>query len=128
MHYNSLLLVREMHEKFGINHAELPNFDQAEKDFRIACLQEELDEYRDAEKPEDELDALVDMMVFLFGTVERQGFEKVFYRAFARIMHANMQKQLGPNNKRGGFSIDLQKPEGWQAPDLSDLIKELDND
>lgn len=128
MQNNQLSAVKKMHDKFGINFNQLPHFNEHEKQFRIACLQEELDEYRDATAPEDELDALVDLIVFAFGTVERQGFEKIFDRAFYRVMKANMQKQLGPNNKRGGFSIDLQKPEGWVSPKHHDLILELYND
>jgi hypothetical protein len=113
--------ISELHQQFGIT-AEAVRFEEAEKIFRIRCLQEELDEYSDAAAPEDELDALVDLVVFAFGTAERQGYLPVFEEAFNRVMVANMQKELGPNTKRGGFQIDMVKPEGWVAPDLTDLV------
>lgn len=111
--------ITEMHKHFQIHGTP---FSPEEKQFRLAALQEELDEYRDATTPEDELDALVDLMVFALGTVDRQGWADVFDRAFARVMAANMAKVVGPNQKRGGFALDLQKPEGWEAPCLKDLV------
>jgi predicted HAD superfamily Cof-like phosphohydrolase len=95
---------------------------EEEKDFRITCLQEELDEYIDAETKEDELDALLDLVVFAIGTAERQGMLEVFEEGFERVMRANCTKEAGPNKKRGSFALDLRKPEGWHAPDLSDLV------
>lgn len=113
--------IKEMHKKFKITHEEIL-FSGLEKEFRITAMQEELDEYRDANNLEDELDALVDLVVFALGTAERQGILEVFIEAFNRVMFANMQKELGGNAKRGNFQIDLVKPEGWQSPVLSDLI------
>lgn len=114
--------VSEMHKKFGITPDKV-TFYQAEKEFRIMCLREEIQEYEDANNPADELDALVDLMVFALGTVDRQGFAHVFEEAFRRVMEANCKKEVGPNKKRLGFQIDLVKPEGWTAPDLSDLVE-----
>jgi len=112
--------IKEMHQKFGIS--EVP-FSGGERLFRIACMQEELDEFNIAEnRPAEELDALVDLLVFTLGTVDRMGWSDVLDEAFNRVMDANMAKQLGPNNKRGGFMIDLQKPEGWTPPNLEDLV------
>lgn len=87
------------------------------------CLREEIQEYEESNDPADELDALVDLMVFALGTVDRQGFSKVFQEAFNRVMEANCKKVVGPNKKRLDFQIDLVKPAGWAAPDLSDLVK-----
>ncbi len=112
----------EMHEKFGLNYDKIL-FTNEEKQFRIVSLKEELQEYIDSSKPEDELDALIDLMVFALGTVYRQGYHDIFDEAFRRVMDANCNKIVGPNEKRNSFSIDLQKPDGWTAPDFTDLFE-----
>ena len=122
---NSILQsISDMHNKFKISSKEIP-FSEQEKDFRYICMAEELGEYMDAKTEEDELDALVDLVVFALGTVERQGMLHVFNEAFNRVITANMKKELGENKKRGSFAIDLVKPDGWEAPDLTDLVKDL---
>jgi predicted HAD superfamily Cof-like phosphohydrolase len=114
--------IQEMHTKFQITNSEIP-FTQEEKDFRIRAMQEELDEYEEASTLEDELDALVDLCVFAFGTAERMNLLGVFEEAYNRVMQANLQKELGTNEKRGSFEIDLVKPDGWQSPILTDLVE-----
>lgn len=124
---NSMLeLIKEMHKKFGITSDQVL-FSGDEKLFRLKCLQEEIDEYEVAIKKEDELDALVDLVVFALGTAERQGMLDVFEEAFNRVMNANLMKHVGANKKRDSFAIDLVKPKGWTAPDLSDLVEEPSN-
>ena len=114
--------VYRMHEKFKMRHTDIP-YSLSEKKFRSICLQEELTEFIDAHDKAEELDALVDLIVFAIGTVERMGISNIdFNTAFDRVMVANLKKQPGPNEKRGFFPIDLVKPDGWQAPDLSDLV------
>jgi len=110
-----------MHNHFDISTGDI-KWSAEEKVFRIDCLQEELYEYQASTTLEDELDALVDLVVFALGTAERQGLMPVFAVAFERVMNANMKKEIGPNSKRGSFAIDLVKPEGWEAPDHSDLV------
>ena len=114
--------ILKMHKKFGIT-ADKIKFSDEEKKFRICAMQEELNEYKDATSKEDELDALVDLVVFTLGTVERQGMFNVFQAAFNRVMAANCKKEIGTNQKRGSFKLDLVKPEGWTAPDLKDLVE-----
>jgi len=112
----------EMHRKFGID--QVP-FSPDEKKFRIKCLMEELEEYVNAIDPADELDALIDLVVFALGTADRQGFSPIWDEAFRRVMEANCNKEVGPNTKRGSFAIDLKKPEGWKAPSFDDLLENL---
>lgn len=112
----------EMHSKFNIT-SNAVKFTDEEKKFRICAMQEELDEYTEAKTKEDELDALVDLVVFALGTAERQGFLYSFTEAFERVMVANCQKEIGTNQKRGSFQLDLVKPKGWKAPDLKDLVE-----
>lgn len=117
-------LVKAMHTKFGISGGNVPHkLEDDERKFRITAMQEELDEYRDAKTLEDEFDALLDLKVFVDGTLERQGMSDIELEGYRRIMTANLAKELGGNAKRGNFQIDLVKPKGWIAPDHSDLIE-----
>jgi len=115
-------LIARMHLKFGITSRHMRWTDE-EKDFRIVAMQEELDEYMDAETKEDELDALLDLVIFAIGTAERQGMLEVFEEGFRRVMRANCNKNVGKNAKRGNFQIDLVKPEHWKPPVLIDLVQ-----
>ncbi len=115
--------IKDMHKKFGISCDKIA-FSNDEKMFRIKCLTEEVAEYSMANEAEDELDALVDLVVFALGTAERQGRLNVFEEAFNRVMACNMQKEVGPNAKRDSFALDLVKPKGFKPADLSDLVKE----
>ena len=110
-----------MHQKFIKE--EIP-FSKEEKKFRVICMKEEIQEYEDSNIKTDELDALVDLVVFALGTVERQGMLNVFEEAFDKVMTANMGKETGTNQKRGDFNLDLIKPETWIAPYLKDLVGE----
>lgn len=115
-------LVETMHLKFAIPE------DESFKNmlFRVTAMQEELAEFGGAVLGRDraaQLDALVDLTVFAFGTAVQLGFSaEQFEGAFAEVMRANMAKKLGPNNKRGNHSLDLVKPEGWQAPNLEPFL------
>lgn len=110
-------LVKAMHEQFGLENTTGPTYlESEEKDFRISALQEELNEYSSATNLVDEYDALLDLIVFAVGTLERQGFPLM--EGFEIVMAANMAKTVGSNgNKRGGFKRDLVKPAGWQSPE-----------
>jgi len=119
-------LVKQMHTQYGIQNNNRPSHLSAEeKDFRVACLQEELREYRESTTLEDELDSILDLIVFAFGTLERQGMLEIAEEAYKRIMKANMAKELGGTKQREGtpaFAIDLKKPAGWVAPNFDDLL------
>jgi predicted HAD superfamily Cof-like phosphohydrolase len=110
-------LVKAMHEKFGIENTTGPSHLTAEeKEFRSAAMLEELNEYIAADTLVDQYDALLDLIVFAVGTLERHGFPLL--AGFEKVMEANMAKELGQNGeKRGGFKRDLVKPEGWTPPE-----------
>jgi len=118
-------LVKRMHVNFGINYDGEPrHLETDEKEFRLVCLREEVAEYEEAETLADELDAIIDLIVFALGTLERHGFP--FFRPFMKVMEANLRKKVAKNasaSKRN-FSIDLVKPEGWEAPDLREFTGE----
>jgi hypothetical protein len=106
-----------MHKKFGLANTGKPwHLDPHEKAFRVKALQEELDEYNAATTLVDEYDALLDLIVFAVGTLDRQGLPLL--EGFEKVMKANMAKEVGQNGeKRGGFKRDLVKPKGWVGPE-----------
>ena len=110
-------LVKAMHKKFGLENTTGPcDLSKEEKQFRSDAMLEELNEYIAADTLVDQYDALLDLIVFAVGTLERHGFP--LQAGFEKVMEANMAKELGQNGeKRGGFKRDLVKPEGWTAPE-----------
>ena len=114
--------IKALHVKFERDHKTLPEVTEEEKRFRLVAMREEAAEYFHAQTDNDRLDALVDIVVFALGTVERHGWSFVFKEAFDRVMDANMKKVPGPNAERGNFKLDLKKPKGWQKPDHTDLV------
>lgn len=121
--------VREMHEKFQINYDGPPRkLDTRERAFRIEAMKEELEEYETATTLVEQYDALLDLIVFAVGTLHRQGLPLL--SGYQLVMHANMQKELGPNkNKaRGEYKNDLRKPANWLSPEggLKRIINELE--
>lgn len=139
--------IQDFHKKFDLvydgNARHLPP-DLIE--FRRRFLGEELDEYnessdlttveleagdKDSEQHReavtgylsDQLDALVDLVYVALGTAYLQGFD--FDEAWRRVHAANMAKKKaepdGSDSKRGS-PHDVVKPEGWVAPDLTDLV------
>ena len=111
--------IKKMHNKFNLTSIK---FTDEEKKFRIICMQEELDEYKEALNSADELDALVDLVVFTLGTVDRHGLSNIFEEAYNRVMESNMSKIIGPNQKRDNFQLDLFKPEGFEPANLDDIV------
>lgn len=69
------------------------------------------------------------LMHELFAVVKAKGYGDIFMAGYNLVQDANCAKELGANtNKEGGrgaFKIDLRKPEGWKAPDHSQLIESL---
>ena len=116
-------LITKMHNKFGIAYAG-EDLGNEERLFRIGAMLEELGEFTVAKTKEDELDALVDLVVFALGTAERMGYADVFTAAFERVMVSNMSKTLGPNSKRGSCNIDLVKGADFKPATLTDLVEE----
>ena len=111
--------MNEMHAKFGVHEAvsrmdanKLAEFLQ----FRIKCLQEELDEMKTAKNADDVVDALIDLCVVAIGTLD--AFDCDSNEAWDRVHAANMAKEVGIKASRPNplGLPDLIKPEGWTAP------------
>jgi predicted HAD superfamily Cof-like phosphohydrolase len=127
MQPNLYRLIEEFHLKFGLAYDGPPReLHEDLFDFRYKFMREELDEYQVAyyeENMEKQLDALVDLVYVALGTAYMQGFD--FNEAFNRVHAANMKKvrvYIAEDSARGS-TFDVVKPEGWVAPDLSDLVK-----
>ena len=106
--------------------SELPA-DQQE--FRIAFMQEELDEYAKACQEKDlpgQFDALIDLVYVALGTAWMQGFP--FSAGWAEVQRANMSKERAtddPNKQtKRKSTIDVFKPEGWVGPDIDRVLAE----
>lgn len=115
--------LKRQHRHFGIDYSGPPRIlDAAEEKFRVAAILEELSELVLADSLEDKYDALLDTIVFAAGTLERMGLQ--IDAGLDEVIKSNLRKTLGPNKKRGGFKLDLVKPEGWQEPNLRRLLDE----
>lgn len=127
--------VHFMHEKFGVHEVveEMPKekFLQYLR-FRASQIQEEVDELADALDrihAEDILDALVDIKVFVDGTLDLVTEVPLHAEvAYKRVMESNLVKEVGvkPGRPNPFHLPDLVKPRGWKAPDLSDLASHLE--
>jgi predicted HAD superfamily Cof-like phosphohydrolase len=112
-----------MHAKFGVHEAvskmdanKLAEF----LEFRIGCLQEELDELKASKNGDDAVDALIDLSVFAIGTLDLFGIDAEM--AWDRVYRANSTKDIGIKESRPNplGLPDLIKPEGWTAPTHKD--------
>lgn len=116
--------IEDFHEKFGLLYQgpprELPEHIDV---FRLGFMTEELIEYHNSRTLHDKLDALVDLTYVVLGTAHLHGFN--FREAWRRVHEANMKKvraSEAEQSKRKSTQ-DVIKPDGWKAPDLSDLVE-----
>lgn len=124
--------VGAFHIKFG-----LPNItdtkphllDEDAANFRSNFMFEELEEFATACKNGDlpkAADALVDLVYVAVGTAQMMGVP--FNACWDMVHRANMQKEraVSADDERSvrKHSLDVVKPEGWKAPDLSRIIEE----
>lgn len=115
--------VKTCYEKFGMPLSSTPrDLPEDLLTHRIDFMQEELEEYCEANTPGDSdraaaFDALLDLVYVAHGTALLHGFP--WAEGWARVQAANMAKEPGAT---GRFGRDLIKPAGWMPPDLSDLV------
>lgn len=96
--------------------------DEGTADISVSCLQEELDEFKEALETRDligQVDALIDLQYFATGIMYKLGLTPEQINQCQTAVHeANMEKKLGVNAKRGdGETKDAVKPEGWISPE-----------
>lgn len=124
--------IREMLEHHGIlkflQEADLDTKETYLK-FRNMLLLEEYTELVSAEQnknPEEFVDALIDMLVIILGTLHSLDVDIPI--AWGRVYEANMSKEVGTNTNREVVipgMPDLVKPKLWEEPKHSDNIGDL---
>ena len=118
--------VYEFNEKIiGLNKPEKPIILSRERLlFALTAMYEELHEFTVANNENnvgEALDALIDLIYFAIGRALEMGISKEqFQICWNLVQQKNMQKRKGIKNR--GTNIDAQKPEGWQAADLNEVI------
>lgn len=112
-------MVQEFHERFGHPVGEvLTELDEKRVEFRADLMAEEVREYRHAKTYIDQIDAIVDLLYFAYGTLVEMGIRDTTAEKCFQLVHdANMAK-LGPDgkpiyNERG----KVMKPQGWIGPE-----------
>jgi predicted HAD superfamily Cof-like phosphohydrolase len=114
--------IAQAYEKYGLAYDGPPRlFSLEEKNYRIACMFEEIEEYAEADTLVDSYDACIDLIVFAVGTLYRMGMP--LQEGFDAVMKANLAKQPGNNPHKKDKAraeyrgTDLVKPEGWTPPE-----------
>jgi predicted HAD superfamily Cof-like phosphohydrolase len=143
--------VRAFHIKFNSVYDGPPrDLPERERKFRDHATKEELEEFSQAREkflkakdPAEKqkflaemLDARIDLIYFLLGEVYLMGFGELdpnqgvskFVAGWKRVHDANMAKELSsperPSKRGPEFNgMDVVKPEGWTAADLTDLCR-----
>lgn len=103
----------------GISDPDSPTrLQPARKEWTLAALKEEVNEFEDATELVDEVDALVDLIYFAAGRLQEMGVDGA--KAFLEVHRCNMNKVRGELSKRpGSLGHDAVKPPGWTGPDYS---------
>ena len=96
------------------------------QEHRSGFLQEELTEYVMAVQDGDlekQFDSLLDLIEVALGTLQLHGFPA--REGYKRVHDANMRKVRVKDAKESPrkFHMDLKKPEGWEPPQYTDLLK-----
>jgi predicted HAD superfamily Cof-like phosphohydrolase len=104
-----------------------PIVDQEELGFFIGTLQEEIDEFIQANEEKDfigQIDALVDLIYFAAGGFTRMGVPShVTEKIFTAVHDANMTKKKGKKDRENGcHELDAVKPLDWVSPEERIMI------
>jgi predicted HAD superfamily Cof-like phosphohydrolase len=116
--------VKDFHVAFGQRVGEKLKFpDNNERQLRMRLLDEEFEEYRNAEYDNDIVeiaDALADIIYIACGTAVSYGIP--LDEIFNEVHRSNMAKLVdGKVIRREDGKI--QKPEGWTPPDIKSIIE-----
>jgi predicted HAD superfamily Cof-like phosphohydrolase len=117
--------VQAFHERFQVPVRTEPQaLEESELQFRVKFMREELEEYEISAEEGDlakMFDALIDLVYVAHGTALMHGFP--WEEGWRRVQAANMAKISAKDaGIAGRHPLDVVKPEGWTAPDLSDLV------
>ena len=103
------------------------NGDDRNNTLRYQLMAEENKEYLVATLQEDQveiLDAVVDMLYILAGTINQHGLQDLIEPAF-NLVHQNNLTKVGPNGKvLRDPNGKILKPQGFQPVNLKQLFKD----
>ncbi|UKS25852.1 HAD family hydrolase [Paenibacillus sp. HWE-109] len=107
--------IKKFHETFEHPVGTVPQrLSASRKAARLAWMQEELNEYQEAATLEDEVDAMIDELYFVLGTLVEMGVEPG--PIFDIVHHANMSKVWSDGLvHKNEFGKTIKPPE-WQDP------------
>lgn len=117
--------VMDFHRAFGQRIGTTPAFPESieERDLRISLLEEEFNEYMEAEQTLDLVgiaDALADIIYIACGTAVSYGIP--LDKVFEEVHRSNMAKLVNgkPIYREDGKVL---KPEGWTPPQIEKIIE-----
>ena len=89
----------------------------------IKLIEEEFNELKEAGSAEDELDALIDILVVTIGAIHSGGYDaEGAWKEVMRTNFAKIDRETGKVRKREDGKV--LKPMGWTAPDLKPFLGE----
>ena len=110
--------VKEFHIAF--NHPvsdSVKSIERGRAFIRFKWMEEELSEFMHSGTIAGELDAMIDLQYFLYGTLAEMGIpESLFNHCFEIVHQANMSK-LHYGKPVYNADNKVIKPEGWVSPD-----------
>jgi predicted HAD superfamily Cof-like phosphohydrolase len=120
----SIQQVKEFHGQFGLptGRDDYLTGNMPVAEFRLAFMQEELDEFEEASLCSDRVkmfDALLDLAYVVYGTALFMGITPEQWEAGMSAVHkVNMLKERATDDSsKRGTSLDVVKPEGWVGPE-----------
>lgn len=115
-HNKYYFMVREFHKAFNHPVADKPTrLSPEQKNNRVKWMQEELNEYVNANTLLDEIDALIDLEYFVQGTLVEHGVKP---DAIFEIVHqANMSKLFPDGKPHYNEDGKVIKPPHWKNPE-----------
>lgn len=119
-------LVKDFHDRFGHPAPDyIVELKKEERLFRSNLISEEVLELAAQDDIVGQIDALVDVMYFVFGTFVQMGIDP---RPFFEIVHeANMAKLYPDGKPRYQPNGKVQKPPDWEPPErrIYEKLKEI---
>jgi predicted HAD superfamily Cof-like phosphohydrolase len=108
-------MVREFHQAF--NHPAPDNINEMHLDrrkYRAIWMAEEIVEFVGAEELVDQVDSMLDLIVFALGTLVEMGVDP--RELFDEVHYANIQKLWPDGKPRYREDNKLMKPASWEPP------------